>query len=64
MWEEPNIGPAGHVDYARRTAACLGALGYSPHEVVCIVAEQLAMDRDRVANMLTCGTAGSVVAAA
>ena len=62
MWYS-DIDPNDHADYALRTAACLGSLGYSPHEVVCIVAEQLAVERGVVAEILTCRGVAPVAAA-
>ncbi len=47
-----------------RTAACLGALGFSPHEVQCAVAAELNVDQHFVAQILRSGKSGSVCAVA
>lgn len=51
-------------DFALRTAACLGALGFSPHEVQCIVATELNVDQHVVAEMLRSGPSSSVCSVA
>lgn len=63
MWDHTNVEGPARVEYAVRTAACLGALGYSPHEVVSIVAIQLGVGHQAVAEMLTARGAGSFAAA-
>ena len=59
MWDPPLLEREGHIEFTVRTAACLGALGYSPHEVIGIIAEKLDVDRSFVAAALRCGTSVS-----
>ena len=60
MTEPSPVATCGHVDYVWKAAACLGALGYSPHEVHCLVAAKLGVEPSRVAEVIRRGTTGSV----
>ena len=54
----------GEIELILRTAACLGALGYSPHEVQCRTAAELDTDAHFIAEIMRSGASGSVCAVA
>ena len=60
MTEQTRVERCGRVDYVWRAAACLGALGYSPHEVQGLIAAEFRVDPSLVADVLRQGSAGSV----
>jgi hypothetical protein len=60
MTERSRIKQCGHVDYVWRAAACLGAIGYSPHEVQGLLAAEFCVDPSLVADVLRQGSAGLV----
>jgi len=62
MAEHTCIERCGRVDYVWRAAACLGALGYSPHEVQCLIAAEFGVDPSLVADVLRQGSTGSPTA--
>ena len=52
MSQLPQADQCGNLEHVWRSAACLGALGYSPHEVQCIIAAELHVASSVVADAL------------